>query len=322
MVKKVVLRQTFFYDAVVLVSDISPWLVRIAAFVLGAVWGSFFNVAIYRWPRGMSVVHPPSHCPHCGAPVPFFRNVPIVGFLLLRGKAACCGAKLTPRYVVVEILAALLFVAVAERFILAREPEMLFSSGALETVIYCTFVSGLLIATFVDLEWMEIPDEVSLPGAALGLATATLRSEPGVEEAALGAGGGFLIVQVLFVWMYERLLGRRGMGEGDSKLLLMIGAFIGYKGVLFCLVAGAVQGIVAAAVLLLSGKPLTPVRPDQAPITQATEPINSIEASTETPEPTHLLKLPFGPFLALGALEFLFVGESVLAWYSDLLGAQ
>ena len=81
----------------VVAGEISAWFVRGAAFVFGALWGSFFNVAIYRWPRAMSVVTPPSHCPGCGAPVQWRHNLPIVGYLLLRGKAACCGAKLVTR---------------------------------------------------------------------------------------------------------------------------------------------------------------------------------------------------------------------------------
>ncbi|HEX6241349.1 MAG TPA: prepilin peptidase, partial [Polyangiales bacterium] len=102
--------------------DVPVWFVRVVAFVMGALWGSFFNVASSRWPRGMSVVKPGSHCPGCGAPVAAYLNVPIVGYLLLRGRARCCGATLTPRYAWVELLTAVLALALAERFFVNR-PE-------------------------------------------------------------------------------------------------------------------------------------------------------------------------------------------------------
>ena len=105
-----------------LVSELPPIFVRVLAFVFGALWGSFFNVAVYRWPRGLSVVHPPSACPACGTRIPGWRNVPIFAYLLQRGRAACCGAKLTPRYAVVEIVSALIMVAIAERYFIAAEP--------------------------------------------------------------------------------------------------------------------------------------------------------------------------------------------------------
>src|SRR5690606_13576084 len=177
-----------------------------------------------------------SHCPSCEAPISWFRNVPILGYALLRGRAACCGARLSPRYALVEMLSAVLCMALAERYRVLAPPESAWDTAALLTLVYFAFVGALVIATLVDLEWMEIPDEVSLPGAALGLATAALRPEPGAAAAALGAGGGFLVVQLVFVWSYERLTGRRGMGEGDSKLLMMIGAFLGWRGALFALV--------------------------------------------------------------------------------------
>jgi leader peptidase (prepilin peptidase)/N-methyltransferase len=249
-----------------LAAEIPPWAVALIAFLFGAVWGSFFNVAIYRWPLGLSVVRPASHCPGCRAIIPAYLNVPIFGYLFLRGKTACCGQPLSPRYPIVEALSAVLCVALAQRYVVAAPEGTLLSHAALTTLCYFAFAGGLLIATFVDLERMEIPDEVSLPGAALGLATAAWRDPPGAVDAALGAGAGFLVVQVLFVWCYELLLGRRGMGEGDSKLLLMIGAFLGWQGAAFALFAGAAQGLVAAAVGLVLGR----VRPETRPTPRRT----------------------------------------------------
>jgi leader peptidase (prepilin peptidase) / N-methyltransferase len=311
--------------------------------VFGALWGSFFNVAIYRWPRGMSVVTPPSHCPGCGAEVQWRHNVPIIGYLVLRGKAACCGTKLTPRYAWVELLTAVLFTAVAEHFFI-RAPDRQIADALIELGLYWTFVGGLIIATFVDLEWMEIPDEVSLPGAALGLATVGLRAAPGAVNAAVGAGVGFLVVQILFIWLYERLTGRRGMGEGDAKLLLMIGAFLGWEAILFTLLAGSVQGLIVAGIAMSTGAPLIPKRPDEEPLEElpsaalAAEARNASEAAAPSPAPpdsdfpppvpesapsTPLAGPPmmvFGPMLALASLEYLFFGDLLRATLSNLAG--
>ena len=313
-------------------SDLPPWLVALIAFWFGAVWGSFFNVAIYRWPLGLSVVRPPSHCPQCRARIPMHLNVPIFGYLLLRGKTACCGQPLSPRYPIVEALSAVLCVAVAQRYVVEAEAGTPLLNGAALALVYFTFCGGLLIATFVDLDHMEIPDEVSLPGAALGLLTAAYRMPPGAEAAAIGAGGGFLLIQVLFVWTYEALFGRRGMGEGDSKLLLMIGAFLGWQGALFALFAGAAQGLTVAIVALIRGKLKPPAQEPQAETAVPADPIAVPEGEREQDgedegdddEPPAKwvghLKLPFGPFLALGALEFLFFGDVLIEHWLALIG--
>lgn len=345
-----------------LVSDFPPAVIRAFGFLFGALWGSFFNVAIYRWPREMSVVSPPSHCPSCGATVPWYRNLPIVGYVLLRGKAACCGAQLTPRYFLVELLSGALGLALAERFIVDMGPTASLSESAVSAGLFFAFVGGLVVATFVDLEWMEIPDEVSIGGTALGLATVTLR-QPGPDaiDAALGAGGGFLLVQLLLVWAWERLTGRRGMGEGDSKLLMFIGAFLGWKGALFALVGGAFQGIIVSAIVVGAGgrmKGGEHSQPDaDAPDREGEEEQEEGDdsggevsdlvisdgtravldsggsrliiqddrgrllweylAATEEDSPLRR-PIPFGPFLALGALEFLFFGEPLLDLYLRL----
>ncbi len=368
-------------------AELPAWMVRLFAFTFGATFGSFLNVCIYRWPRHMSIVSPASHCPACNQPIAAWRNVPILAYLFLRGKAGCCGAPMTPRYVFVEVLGALLCVGIAERFIVAAPPGALLLPVALQTLAYFFFASGLIVATFIDLEWLTIPDEVTLPGAALGLLVAgNGGAVVTAADSALGAAMGFLFVQLVFVWAYERVTGRRGMGEGDPKLLLMIGAFLGWKGVLFAVVAGSMQGLVAAAVSYVSGSPLLPPhKPD--PIEQwprdallayvldlfarrpdllreeedlyrldfvvAGEPPSEAsaqgaalplpaptpeeaksepdvpqdketageESEAEESENEGPLKaaIPFGPFLALGALEFLFFGDRLMEAYFGIL---
>jgi leader peptidase (prepilin peptidase)/N-methyltransferase len=347
----------------VLVSDLPEWMIRVLAFVLGATWGSFFNVAIYRWPRDMSVVSPPSHCPSCQAPVPAWRNVPVVGYLLLRGRAACCGTPMTPRYVLVELVSGALGLAMAERYILQAPASASLSEAAISAALFFAFVGGLLVATFVDLEWMEIPDEVSIGGTALGLATVILR-QPGPDaiDVAVGAGGGFLIVQLLPVWGWERLTGRRGMGEGDSKFLMFVGAFLGWQGALFALVGGAFQGLLAAGVISASRRRAAkrvsgaaaaasepadessraPEEGDSGPVTGTLRMTDgtTVEVREEgrvlevrdghartmwereiDPEEERMMKraIPFGPFIALGALQFLFFGDFLVELYFDFV---
>jgi leader peptidase (prepilin peptidase)/N-methyltransferase len=130
----------------------------------------------------------------------------------------------------------------------------------------------------------------------------------------VGAGAAYLTVQLIFVWGYEAIAGRRGMGEGDSKLMMMIGAFLGWRGAMFSLVAGAFQGLVFAGLALAAGRKLTP------DIEERIIDGEVVEAPVETdPGRVGLLKLPFGPFLALAALEYLLAGDAILAWYFRLL---
>jgi leader peptidase (prepilin peptidase)/N-methyltransferase len=323
----------------VLASDLPPSLLLGFAFVLGATWGSFFNVAIYRWPRGMSVVTPPSHCPACGAPVPWYRNVPIVAYLAQRGRAACCGAKLTPRYVVVEVLSGVLLVALAQRFMVHAPRGATLSEAGLVLVIWFVFVGGLVISTFIDLEHMEIPDEVTIGGTALGLATMSLRTtelgQPSDAalplELALGAGAGYLAVMLFFVHGWERWTGRRGMGEGDAMLMLFIGTFLGWRGALFSLLAGAVQGVLAVLLGQLLGRPVTepiakngsegePREADEPGADPAPRDASATDdpKGEDTPEGTTDDTRPgirFGPFLALAALEYLFFGRELVDAY-------
>lgn len=356
-----------------LVADIAPPLLRFLWFIWGALWGSFFNVAIYRWPREMSVVSPPSHCPSCGAPVPAWRNLPILAYVLQRGRAACCGAKLTPRYLVVELLTGCLAVAVAERFVLGSSEMRPMFDATVEALVYFTFVGGLVIATFVDLEHLQIPDEVSIGGTAFGLATLGLRRDVDVDSLVLGAGAAYLFVMLVPVWSWERLTGQRGMGEGDAKFLMFIGVFLGWQGVLFVIAAASLQGAVGYFVrLALQARSEPSATSAASSETQPTETSSTEPSATGTTEPSatasnseddedvvevegpdaleakldvdlpgevlvtarrdgDLLRLvakyrpslgapdaphiPFGPFLALAALEFLFFGQRIVDWY-------
>lgn len=322
--------------------------IRVIAFIWGALWGSFFNVCIYRWPRGMSVVTPPSHCPSCGAPVPGWRNFPILAYLLQRGRAACCGAKLTPRYVFVEFLTACIGMAIAERFILGSDGTRPMFDAAIEALVYFTFAGGLIIATFVDFEHLEIPDEISIGGTAFALATMPFREDIDVMSLCIGGGAAYLFIQLVPVWSWERITGQRGMGEGDAKFLMFIGLFLGWQGVLFVIAAASAQGAIGYLIkLAMSAREAARAEAEKAEQEdderaeatgtdearaevevdlpgraiavatregEALKVVLTYNAETGAPSAPHI---PFGPFLALAAIEFLFFGNTILTWYVD-----
>lgn len=228
------------------------WFLPAAAFAFGLLWGSFLNVVIYRVPLEMSVVRPASHCPGCGKPVAPYDNVPVLSYLVLRGRARCCGARMSPRYPVVELIGGALSLAVAK--LVATELPGSASLGFAASVYAADFALclGLVAAAFIDAEHMFLPDSITIGGTVLGVATFWQRDMSLVESLA-GAGIGFAVVWVPFTFLYKGLLGRTGMGMGDAKLVALAGAWFGWQGALFALFAGAVQGSVYALVLKVLG---------------------------------------------------------------------
>jgi leader peptidase (prepilin peptidase)/N-methyltransferase len=303
----------------VLWSDFPPWFLGTLCVSLGLLFGSFLNVVIYRVPRGQSVVSPPSTCPKCGARIAPWNNVPVVSWVLLRGKAACCGAPIAARYPLVEAVGGLAGGALYA-FIdagLGNSPVWL---GMLLFACYLALVLGLVAAVFIDLEFMLLPDSITIGGAILGLATAELRELPWLD-ALLGGALGFAIVWVPFIYLYSKLRGYDGMGLGDAKLLMLAGTWFGWPGAVFGLLAGAVQGTVAAlAVYAVAGKIEEP-----AAVTEERELLRAeleklpaeeraqVEAElardplfAEAPSGLAKARVPFGPFIILAILEYLF----------------
>jgi leader peptidase (prepilin peptidase)/N-methyltransferase len=234
--------------------DLPLWLLYGFALFFGLIWGSFLNVVIYRVPRGMSVVHPPSRCPACEKPIRPWDNIPVFGWLLLRGKARCCGVKVSPRYPIVEAIGGLLSVAIVHVVIMSLAPSTSVARAGAIYVADLALVLGLVAATFIDLEHMILPDQITIGGAVLGVATASFRDMTFVDSL-LGAGVGFGIVFLPFVVIYPKLRGGAGMGLGDAKLLMLAGAWFGWVGAIVVLCAGAVQGTLAAVgMLVLQGK--------------------------------------------------------------------
>ncbi|MGA2449227.1 MAG: prepilin peptidase [Polyangiaceae bacterium] len=305
--------------------DVAPWVVRALAFVFGSIWGSFINVVIYRVPRGISVVSPGSHCPACGAPIRPWDNVPILAFLALRGHGRCCGARISPRVVVVEALGGLIAVALVDTAVLTLpDATPLARAGAIFLGDFAVAM-GLLAAAFIDAEHMILPDAITLGGTVFGLATPALRGL-GWSDVVLGAAAGFLGVWLPFVVGYRRLRGRDGMGLGDAKLLMMAGALYGWRGAAFALFAGALQATaLALVVFLVRGKIEEPeaVRLERQEILRAAragdaEAERALRDDPLATEPTTGLmgaRLPFGPFLCLAILEWMLAGE----WLRDAM---
>jgi leader peptidase (prepilin peptidase)/N-methyltransferase len=297
------------------------WMVRGGAFVFGLLWGSFLNVVIYRLPLGLSVVSPPSHCPACKKPVRAYDNIPIVSYLVLLGKARCCGARMSPRYVIVELIGGILSVGVLE-IVVSRTPssapEWMFLAAFLSELALCL---GLVAAAFIDWEHMILPDEITLGGAILGLATTAVRGGEWIDVVASSAGA-YALVWFLFNFLYKKLRGRTGMGMGDAKLLALAGAWFGWRGVCFALFAGAIQGSVGSIVLrLVKGKIELPeaVKAEVAEMKRLAEEGDEEakeallhDPAAEAHDGFMQAAIPFGPFLILGMLEYLFFGPQVM----------
>jgi leader peptidase (prepilin peptidase)/N-methyltransferase len=207
--------------------------------VAGALLGSFINVVIYRLPRGLSLVWPGSHCPRCGKSIAAYDNLPIVSFLLLRGRCRRCRMPISPRYPLVEALGAALTLGIA-----------LQAGNGLGALIGLVFALALLAVLFIDYDFQIIPDVITLPGIALGL-LATLLSPLSIRDSLLGVvigGGGLFLVAAA----YHRVARREGLGMGDVKLMAMVGAFLGWRGAVATLVLGSLAGSLVGGVLIAS----------------------------------------------------------------------
>jgi leader peptidase (prepilin peptidase)/N-methyltransferase len=305
---------------------VSPWTGRALAFVWGCLWGSFVNVVIHRVPRDMSVVSPGSHCPACGAAVRALDNLPIVSWMVLRGRARCCGAPISPRYAVVEVLGGAVSLAIGEAVVRGLPVETSVWHAASVFLSDFGLAMALVAAAFIDLSHMYLPDAITIGGTAFGLLTPGLRGLTWPDVIA-GAVAGFVGVWLPFIVGYKALRGRTGMGLGDAKLVMLAGAWFGWAGAAFALFAGAAQATLAAGVVLLTGGKLEEpeaVRLDREALERAAaegddEAKKALEEDplgTAPAEGVMAARIPFGPFLCVAIIEWMLAGE----WIRDRVG--
>jgi len=208
------------------------WLVAASAGLVGLMLGSFLNVCTLRWPSEESVVSPPSRCPGCGTGIRWYDNIPLLSYVILRGKCRVCGAAISPQYPIVELATGLIWAGCFMQYGLSAES----ARGA----VFLTILLGIAIT---DARFYIIPDQFSLGGGLLGLALAPFPGGLTTLEALLGAGIGFGVLW-LVAKAGTRLFKKEAMGGGDLKMMGMVGAFLGVPGVLLTLFLGALLGSV------------------------------------------------------------------------------
>lgn len=248
-----------------------------AAFLFGACIGSFINVVVYRLPAGLSLLHPPSRCPHCLTRLQAKDNIPILGWLFLRGKCRYCGAPISWRYPAIELVTALLFTAITGRF--ASE----LSLPAL--IMVCAFVSWLLALALIDIDTETLPNSLTQSGLILGIFYQGFQSAElaqGLIQSTIGIVAGVWSLSLLGLLM-SLALGKEAMGGGDPKLLAMIGAWLGWEQVVITILIASTGGLLFAGISRLFGKSLH--------------------------------KLRFGPFLTMGGVGALFYGQYMIEKY-------
>jgi leader peptidase (prepilin peptidase) / N-methyltransferase len=279
---------------------LTPPINYILVGILGAIIGSFLNVVIHRVPLEESIVFPNSRCPSCSAVIAFYDNVPVLSYLLLRGRCRACKQRVSPRYPAVELMTALLFVAVVWR------------TGVTAALPFdLVFVSALVALIFIDAEHMILPNAITYPGIAFAvvarLAIPYLMGQPHFDDlpwlleglfqgwplwaaslggAVLGAlvGGGSLW---LMGWIWEKLRGIEAMGLGDVKMMFMVGAYLGWRLTILTIFMGVFSGsIIGIVVMLVQGR-------------------RDLK-----------IYLPFGIFLGIGAIAALLIGPQIVEWYA------
>lgn len=280
--------------------SISPYLYLSSVGIFGLLFGSFFNVVIYRLPKmlqadwaeqceelldikhqakstRLSLISPGSQCPSCGHPIGAGENIPVLSYLLLRGQCRSCKSRISIRYPLIEVLTAAVFVVTAWNF------------GWSYTALAGIVLTGILIPlTFIDIDHQILPDNITLPGLWMGLIVNSFGLLSDLHSAVIGAISGYL-----FLWLvyhgFRLLTGKEGMGYGDFKLLAMLGAWLGWQSLPLVILLSASVGAVIGIVLLAMGN-----------------------KSRDTP-------IPFGPYLCLAGWIALLRGEELVSWY---LGAS
>ncbi len=254
----------------------------LVACILGLVLGSFYNVCIHRYISEESIVKPRSKCPKCGHQLSWWENIPLLSYILLMGRCRGCKKPISPRYPLVELISGLWALSLALKF------------GASAVFLFYMIIGGILIvASFIDLQLYILPDKLTLPGAAIALAGAYFillpaMGRPTLMDSLIGAAAGagvFLILQQL----YRRLKGVEGLGTGDIKLMLLLGAMLGWQALPLMVTASAVSALVASLYYML--------KPGGAALQTM---------------------VPFGPFLSLGGMLYVLYGDAAQRYLAGI----
>ncbi len=244
-----------------------------ASVILGLCLGSFYNVCVHRYLTGQSIAWPGSHCPGCGHGLSWHENIPLLSYFFLRGKCSTCSRSISLRYPALEALSGVLSLLLAINL-----------GFGIAYFTYLFFFGLLTIASFIDLEIFILPDIITLPGAALAFLASFILPiswQDSLFGAIIGAGL-FLLIQR----SYRAIKKIDGLGTGDIKIMLMLGALTGWQGLPILIFSSAAMGLVAAIFYMKAGTAQT----------------------MQTP-------IPFGPFLALGAIIYILWGEAIWLWY-------
>lgn len=244
--------------------------------LFGLAWGSFLNVVIFRLPLGMSLLYPPSSCPQCKKRIKFYDNIPVFSYLLLRGKCRTCGTKIPFSYFLVEILTPLSFLLIHQKHSLSF---FFFAS--------CLFASAMIVLGFIDFYHQILPDEITLPGLVLALIYAPFRTDMTLTQALTGAvvGAGFLLFIYGAYYLFRK---KEGLGMGDVTMMLLIGAYLGWRMTFFTLILASFVGAIVGVLFILFRK-------------------KDLQYA-----------LPFGTFLAPAAFFSLLWGETIIQAYLNL----
>ena len=249
-------------------------IIIIACF--GLAWGSFLNVVIYRLPLRMSLFRPSSSCPHCKEKIKFYDNIPVLSFLLLRGKCRHCQGRISLRYPLVELLTAVCFL-------------LLYFQHSLSFFFFasCLFAGALIALGFIDFYHQILPDEITLPGLLLALVYSLFRQDLNLRQALIGAvaGAGFLLIIYVAYYLLRK---KEGLGLGDVTMMLLIGAFLGWRQAFFTLILASFVGALVGIFIIFFKK-------------------KDFQYS-----------LPFGTFLAPAAFAALLWGERIISAYLSL----
>ena len=273
-----------------------PGLVAICGFFsfwLGACIASFLNVVIWRMPRGESIVSPPSHCPKCDAPIKWWQNIPIISWLALRGKCANCRAPISPRYIFVELLGGVLFLAA---FVRMGSAGLFDAARLVDLLVWWIWISFMVVGSMIDFDHKLLPDFVTVGGMVLGVAhgafnSAIFRSSFFVLHSLAGLAFGFGLLW-LIRFFGSKAFKREAMGMGDVFLMGSVGALFGPVAVLVTLILSSVVGSVVGLTMVALAKTRL----------------------------GRFAEIPFGPYICAGCLAWMFAGPELVRWYLRTLG--